>query len=228
MSKMFKNIKEIIKENKTIFIWFLIIVLFVVIIDQSSKWLAYNLLGPLSSSQSLNTDLPDQVGKSVTIIPGFLNFTLLTNNGAAFGMGGNMMWSRILFILISWIVFIGVPIYLYFYLKKNHKFKVVYMIVASLIYGGNLGNLIDRTFYWNNPCGVIDFIDVSPLIPNFGVFNLADSALVIGIIILLIMFVIDIFKGDDDKKEDNKKIISEEAKKEETKVIENNNEQVNN
>ncbi len=223
MSKMFKNIKEIIKNNKIVFIWFLIITLFVVLLDQGSKWLAYNLLGPLTSTLKPNTDLPDQIGKSVNIIPGFLNFTLLTNNGAAFGMGGNMMWSRIIFILISWIVFIGLPIYLYFYLKKNHKFKVIYMVIAALIYGGNLGNLIDRTFFWGNPCGVIDFIDVSPLIPGFGVFNLADSSLIIGIVILLIMFIIDIFKGNDDKKEEVK-----EENKENKEVIENKNEQVNN
>ncbi len=204
MSKMFKDFKEIIKTYKVAWIWFILISVLLAVIDQATKWIAVSQLGPLSSHTITGADLPSQTGKSVTVISGFLNFTLLTNNGAAFGVGGNMLWSRILFILISWAVFIALPIYVAHYVKKEGKFSKINVAIAALIYGGNLGNLIDRTFYWGTPCGVIDFIDVSPLIPGFGVFNFADSALVVGIFILVILLIIDIFKGNDDKKEEVK------------------------
>ncbi len=219
MSKMFKNFKEVIievyKKYKTSWIWFIIISVLLAIIDQITKWVAVATLGPLKSSIITGTDLPSQSGNSITVIPGFLKFTLLTNNGAAFGVGGNMLWSRILFIIISWVVLIALPIYVAYYVKKNDKFSKIVLVIAALIYGGNLGNLIDRTFYWGTPCGVIDFIDVSPLIPGFGVFNFADSALVVGIFILVILLIIDIFKGDDNQKEVNTeetKVESNEAK----------------
>lgn len=201
MSKMFKNFKEIVKKYKNSWIWFLVISVLLAIVDQITKWIAISQLGPLTSVLKPGTDLPSQTGKSFNIIPGLLNYTLLTNNGAAFGVGGNMLWSRILFIIISWVVFIGLPIYLAHYVNKEGKFNKIIVAIAALIYGGNLGNLIDRTFYWGSPCGVIDFIDISPLIPGFGVFNFADSALVVGIFILVILLIIDIFKGDDNKKD---------------------------
>ncbi len=216
MSKMFKNFKEVIKKYKVAWIWFLVVSVLLAVIDQITKWVAVSQLGPLNSKLISGTQLPSQSGNSVTVISGFLKFTLLTNNGAAFGVGGNMIWSRILFIVISWVVFIGLPIYVAYYVNKKGKFTKIVIAIAALIYGGNLGNLIDRTFYWGTPCGVIDFIDISPLIPGFGVFNFADSALVVGIFILVILLIIDIFKGEDDEKE----IKTEETKIESSEVKE--------
>ncbi len=200
MSKMFKNLKEVVKTYKVAWIWFLVISVLLAAIDQITKWIAVCQLGPLTSKVISGTDLPSQSGNSVTVISGFLKFTLLTNNGAAFGVGGNMLWSRILFIIISWVVFFVLPLYVAYHVNKQGKFSKVAIAVSALIYGGNLGNLIDRTFYWGTPCGVIDFIDISPLIPGFGVFNFADSVLVVGIFIIVILLIIDIFKGDDEEK----------------------------
>ena len=217
MSKMLKNLKEVVKTYKVAWIWFLVISVLLAVIDQITKWIAVSQLGPLTSKVISGTDLPSQNGNSVTVISGFLKFTLLTNNGAAFGVGGNMLWSRILFIIISWVVFFVLPLYVAYHVNKQGKFSKVAIAVSALIYGGNLGNLIDRTFYWGTPCGVIDFIDISPLIPGFGVFNFADSALVVGIFIIVILLIIDIFKGDDDKKE----VKTEETKVESSEVKEN-------
>ncbi len=200
MSKMFKNLKEVVKTYKVAWIWFLVISVLLAAIDQITKWIAVSQLGPLTSRVISGTDLPSQSGNSVTVISGFLKFTLLTNNGAAFGVGGNMLWSRILFIIISWVVFFVLPLYVAYHVNKQGKFSKVAIAVSALIYGGNLGNLIDRTFYWGTPCGVIDFIDISPLIPGFGVFNFADSVLVVGIFIIVILLIIDIFKGEDQEK----------------------------
>lgn len=204
MFKMFKGIKvkEILKEHYKEILLMIGFSILLLIIDQATKWIAYNYLGPIRTIEGDGNTLPHQVGTSIEIIPGLLNFTLVTNNGAAFGMGSDTEWMRGIFILISWLVFILVPFYLYYYYVKYKKnVKVIYMIIGILIYGGNLGNLIDRTFYWDNPCGVIDFIDISPLIPGFGIFNLADAFVVIGVFIFLIVMIIELFKGDENSKE---------------------------
>ena len=210
MSKMFKGFKEIIKKYSKLAIYFIVFSLLICIVDQITKWVAYSLLGPLSSTILPGEELPSQYGQSVTIIPGLLNFTLLTNNGAAFGMGGNTLGMRVVFIIISWVVFIFLPLILLYCLNK-YKFverkkltfiHIMYFIALIFIYGGNLGNLIDRTFYWGIPCGVIDFIDISPLIPNFGVFNIADSFVVIGVLLVVITLIIEMFKGDDKSKKE--------------------------
>lgn len=219
MSKMFESIKEIIKNHKKFFIYFISFSILLCLIDQVSKWIALSLLGPLSSSYPSGYDLPSQVGKSVVVIPNFLNFTLLTNNGAAFGMGAGKLYMRIIFIIISWIFFLGVPFgIIYYYKKYNKDINIMYKIALILLYGGNFGNLIDRTFYWSSPCGVIDFIDVTPLISGFGIFNLADSFVVIAVIIIIIMLIIDIFKDNDKKIDaDAKKDTNNENKDNATK-----------
>lgn len=213
MSKMFKSIKGVVNNNKKQILIIFLVSIGLCLIDQLTKWLAVYYLGPLVTYPS-STDLPHQQGNSVEIIPGLLNFTLLTNNGAAFGLGNGTIIARVIFIIISWLVFLGVPIFIVYYYKKyKHQFSIINLICLILIYGGNFGNLIDRTFYWTNPCGVIDFIDVTPLIPNFGIFNVADSFVVIGVIILLISLIIDMFKGDN----------KEKSEKEELNNIKNNN-----
>jgi len=200
MSKMFESVKEIVKSHKKIIIIFIIFIILLIALDQISKWLAINFLGPLNSFYEENKDLPTQNGNSITVIPNLLKFTLLTNNGAAFGIGDGKLYMRIIFILISWIGFLGIPIYvLYLFLRKKDPIKKLnkgYFISLILIYSGTVGNLIDRTFYWGNPCGVIDFIDITPIIKNFGIFNLADSYVVVGIILLMIIMIIDSFKKD--------------------------------
>ena len=46
-------------------------------------------------------------------------------------------------------------------------------VSIALIFGGDIGNLIDRTFFFNR--GVIDFISIQSWFPGFGIFNIADS-----------------------------------------------------
>lgn len=207
MSKMFESIKKIIKEHLKFFIIFILLTVLLVILDQATKWLAVYYLGPLNVIEV--NELPTQRGSSVEVIPNLMNFTLITNNGAAFGIGSGKLYMRIIFILISWIGFILIPIYiLYLFLRKKDpitKLKVPYYISALLIYSGTIGNLIDRTFYWDNPCGVIDFIDITPLISNFGIFNLADSFVVVGVFLLLIILIIESFVDNKENEENEEK-----------------------
>ena len=178
MSKMFSKhsekiilIKKVLKEFFFSFAWLGIILL---IVDQITKVCAEAYLVE---------------GEKVVIIPSLLNFTLTYNTGAAWGMGGNEIWSRILLCAISWIVMI---IIFYILIRYYKKLNLLYRAILMLILAGDIGNLIDRTFFFNR--GVIDFLDITPLIPGFGIFNFADSCLVVGIIILIIYFIVEYIK----------------------------------
>jgi signal peptidase II len=100
-------------------------------------------------------------------IKGVLYFTLVRNRGAAFGVLKNQI---ILFIFTSVFAIILICLNL-----KNNK-RPSYIIYLSLILGGALGNLIDRLFLGY----VVDFLDFR----IWPVFNIADSAITIGAILL--------------------------------------------
>lgn len=180
MSKMFKSNETIDQENKNskmkkilkeIFFSFSWLAIILLICDIITKVCAEQFL----------------TGKgSIVVIPHLLNFTLTYNTGAAWGMGGDATWSRVILALISWIVAIAIIVYLVFKYKNINKYlRATIMVILA----GDVGNLIDRTFFYNR--GVIDFLDITPLIKGFGIFNFADSCLVVGIIMLLIYFLIE-------------------------------------
>jgi signal peptidase II len=110
------------------------------------------------------------LSQSVPIIKGIFHLTLIHNRGAAFGILKNQVP---LFIFIS----LFAIILIYFNLKKSrNKENIVFNISLALILGGALGNLIDRLFLGY----VIDFLDFR----IWPVFNVADSAITIGAILL--------------------------------------------
>jgi len=109
-----------------------------------------------------------ELNNSVPVIKGIFNLTLVYNRGAAFGIFKNQFH---LFIFSS----IVAVILIYSILKKN-KHNNLYSFSLSLILGGALGNLIDRVFLGY----VVDFIDFR----IWPVFNLADSAITIGALLL--------------------------------------------
>ena len=117
----------------------------------------------------------------ITIIPGVLNLTYITNDGAAFGMfAGN-----IILLIILPVIVLGIGIFLLF---KRNIINTTYLTVCTvMILSGGFGNLIDRVFKGS----VVDYIDVAfyPF-ENFAIFNFADCLLVIGTTLLLIYYVI--------------------------------------
>ena len=133
-----------------------------IVIDQLIKCI-------VSTNMSLNT--------SIILIKDFLNITYVRNIGAAFSI---LEGNRIFLIAVTLIALIGI-----YLLIKNKTFKKIETIIYTLIISGIIGNLIDRIIFGY----VIDYVDFKLLGYNMPVFNLADSLIVIGCVLLLIMTV---------------------------------------
>lgn len=109
---------------------------------------------------------------SITVIERFLSFTYVENVGMAFGLFKNQ---RLFFIISTSLIAIVV---LYFIFKMFRKYVFI-SVCLSMIFGGAIGNLIDRIRLGY----VVDFIHFRFFPP---VFNIADSAIVVGAIALSI------------------------------------------
>ena len=117
------------------------------------------------------------------IIPGLLNLTLVHNTGAAFGLlAGQPSPLRTLFFLGVSFLAMGVVVWMIFRLDQEQK---VELVALSLIFGGALGNVIDRARLGE----VIDFIDVYYRTYHWPAFNVADSAVTTGVLLLLYCLV---------------------------------------
>ena len=102
--------------------------------------------------------------------------TNVRNTGVAWSLFDNQ---TLLVLIISTIVIIGIIIYI----KKNKPNTNIEKISYSMILGGALGNLIERLVY----SYVTDFIDIHIFGYNYPIFNLADTFIVIGAILLIII-----------------------------------------
>lgn len=131
---------------------------FVVLLDQATKWMASTRL---------------ELGEPVMVLGDFVRLTLVHNTGAAFGL---FPGSRGPFIVIS-VLAIGVVLYLFF--RETHR-NVQNRVLLGCILGGAIGNLIDRVrLGW-----VVDFIDMGIGQTRWPVFNVADSAVTLGVVFL--------------------------------------------
>ena len=120
------------------------------------------------------------IKKEIVLIPNFLSFNKVSNEGAAFSI---LNGGRIFFILLG----VTVIIYIVKYMLKSINNKVE-ILSYSLILGGIIGNLFDRIVYGK----VVDFISFKIFGYYFPIFNIADSMIVIGAILL----IINLIKGD--------------------------------
>lgn len=159
-------------------------------------WLAFVVLGiDLLTKWLVQNNLEEN--QSITIIPGFFWITKTHNLGGAFSLGANgEVYMRVIFIIISVVMSIAIGVY---YFLKGHTHNAWWRVSLTLMLGGAVGNLIDRAFYWEDIVGfkgVIDFIKVTDW---FAVFNVADAALVVGVIILIVLNVIDLIKDAQEK-----------------------------
>ena len=110
----------------------------------------------------------------ITIFPG-LNFVHAWNEGISFGLFSNFEYSNIIFLCLS-VVIIAVLIFLLFKEKTR-----IYSVSYALIIGGAIGNIIDRFNY----DAVFDFIDFYIGHYHWPAFNIADSAVCLGVMLLI-------------------------------------------
>jgi len=142
----------------------LLIALVVIILDQLSKLWASSVLG---------------YAQPVPVFPGF-NLTLMHNPGAAFSFLGDAGgWQRWFFLALA----LGVSGWLALWLRKLGEGERWMGLALSLLIGGALGNAIDRVYLGY----VIDFIDWYCCDYHWPAFNIADSAISIGAVLLFIL-----------------------------------------
>jgi signal peptidase II len=142
----------------------------VIIADQLSKWLIMSRFG---------------LHEIKTVVPGFFNLTYLHNRGAAFGLLANAdpAWQPYFFILIA----CGALVFICFAFRQFRHRSALYLYAFGLIAGGAAGNLIDRVRYGS----VVDFLDFYVADYHWPAFNVADSAIVVGVGIFLLASLLD-------------------------------------
>ncbi len=120
------------------------------------------------------------------IIDGFFYITNCHNEGAAFSLfSGNVLFLIFITLIVLFLI--------YRTINKENVNKIG-ILAYGLLLGGILGNLYDRIFYGY----VIDYLDFRIFNFNFAIFNLADAAIVIGAILLIV------FEGSDNDGRKNK------------------------
>ena len=119
-------------------------------------------------------------GESITIINNWLYITSHRNQGAAWGILQGQMW-------FFYIITIGVIIFIIYYMEKHAKGKKLLSLCLALILGGAIGNFIDRLFRKE----VVDFINTYIFGYDFPIFNIADSSLVIGVALLIVVMILE-------------------------------------
>jgi len=114
---------------------------------------------------------------SITVVAGFFDITHIHNPGGAFGLMANMSKTmRTVVFLLASSAAVGLIFYLYVKIPPSYAFLAVGF---SLIFGGAIGNLIDRVRLGV----VVDFLDVYLGNYHWPAFNVADSAITVGIFI---------------------------------------------
>jgi signal peptidase II len=144
--------------------WLLVSVL-VIALDQLSKWWALTALQP--------------AGVPHPVIPGFLNWTLAFNTGAAFSFlaqsGG---WQRWFFVGLAVVISVALMIWLARTARREWRTA----LPLAMVIGGALGNLIDRL----HASQVTDFIQVYYRDWYYPTFNVADSGICVGAVLLIL------------------------------------------
>ena len=139
-----------------------IIAFFFFLIDLGSKQLINHLM---------------KVGDSIKVINNFFYITYTENKGAAWSI---LEDKRILLLIITVFVLFLINKYM-----NKEELSKIEDFTYGMIIGGIIGNLFDRVFYGS----VVDFLDFKIFGYDYPVFNLADSFIVIGIILLMIISI---------------------------------------
>lgn len=157
------------------FLLYTLFVAFVVAVDQLAKYLTVTYL---------------TLYEPISFIPGLLQLTYVQNTGAAFSSFEGQQW---LFACI-FVVFTGIILFEYF--KKPMRFTKFERWCIAAIYGGGLGNMLDRVRFGY----VVDMIETTFM--DFPVFNVADCFITCGCVLMMahLFFCNKAFWKDDKKK----------------------------
>lgn len=153
--------------------YYYIIAAVIILIDQVTKWLIVRNM---------------KIGENITVIENFFYITSHRNRGAAWGILEGQMW---FFYIITAVVIVG----LIYYIQKHTKENKVMGVALGFMLGGAIGNFIDRLFRKE----VVDFINTYIFSYDFPIFNIADSALCIGVALLFIHMLF--FEGKQEKEQ---------------------------
>ena len=132
----------------------------------------------LDQATKLYVDSHFRLHESVTVLENFFHFTYVRNKGAAFGIFADSAIRIPFFITISLVAAVGIL----WYLRRLKESQKLVGFSLALIFSGAIGNLIDRVRFGE----VIDFIDVHWYQYHWPAFNVADSAISIGVTLLLV------------------------------------------
>lgn len=150
-----------------------IIALIIILIDQLTKWIVVKSM---------------ELGESITVIDNFFYLTSHRNRGAAWGI---LQGQMVFFYIVTIIVILGVI----YYMQKYARNDKLLAIGLSFVLGGAFGNFIDRVFRQE----VVDFFDFYIFNYNFPIFNVADSALTVGVVFVIIATILDERKKGKEK-----------------------------
>ena len=149
--------------------------LIIVSLDQITKLLIINTM---------------QLHESIPVVAGFFNLTYIRNPGAAFGLFATTNSAfRLIFFIGTSIFALGLLGTIFY---RIHPDDVWGQLTVSSIVGGAIGNLLDRLQHGE----VVDFLDVYIGSYHWPAFNVADSAISVGVVSLLIIFALDKKKND--------------------------------
>lgn len=162
----FKLLTFLNKISPKKFIVTLGITLLVLVADQITKQLALRYL---------------EIGSRICIIPGFFDLTLTFNKGVAFGVFSDIHNDFLRQAILAVTTVVALVAVLYF-IRSEMGGKLSGQIALALILGGAIGNVIDRMWLGQ----VVDFFLAYYKLYQWPVFNLADSCISVGVVILLI------------------------------------------
>lgn len=133
------------------------------------------------------------VGETVTVIPKVINFSMVHNFGAAWGM----LAGKQVFLIV--LTFIFLAIFVWYYIKEKNKTWLL-NICFGFIFAGCVGNLYDRLFF-----GYVRDMIQFDFWKSFPVFNFADVALCVGLVLFVVYLTIYFVKASKNGKKSSKK-----------------------
>lgn len=147
--------------------YIILIIISIISLDQLSKLLVVNTMAE---------------NQTIGFIKGFIDFTYRKNTGVAFGMLSEHRW---LYMSFTTIMLIAMVVFL---IKNKNAHKLIKIAIAFLI-GGGAGNMIDRLFRvgTDGKQFVVDFLEFTFV--DFAIFNVADSFITFGAILLVIYVI---------------------------------------